>query len=95
MARRKSYSDEYKQEAVALSHQPGATVRGVAQDLGINEGLLGKWRRQFAEHGRQAFPGHGNARDEEIARLKRELARVTKERDFLRDAAAFFAKESK
>ena len=94
MARRRRFSEDFKLEAVALSRQPGVTVRQVATDLGVSESLLGKWRRQFVEHGKQAFPGKGNARDEEVAQLKRELARVKKERDFLRDAAAFFAKES-
>jgi transposase len=48
------------------------------------------------EHGEEnAFPGHGKARDQELARLRRELKRVTEERDFLKDAARYFAKESK
>jgi len=93
--RRRSYSEEFKREAVVLSYQSGATVRQVATDLGIGEGLLGRWRRLYRDHGKKAFPGQGAARDEEVARLKRELAQVKRERDFLRDAAAFFAKESK
>ena len=57
--------------------------------------MLGRWRKSLEEHGDQAFPGQGHARDAEIMRLKRELARVTKERDFLKEAATFFAKTSK
>ena len=93
--RRRSYSTEFKKEAVQLSLQSGNTVQQVASDLGITAGLLGKWRRLYRDEGGKAFPGHGNAREEELAMLKRELAQVKRERDFLRDAAAFFAKESK
>ncbi len=94
MARRK-YSDEYKQEAVALTRVPGATITAVAADLGINSHMLGKWRKAMEQHGEKAFPGQGHARDEELMRLKRENARLRKERDFLKEAAAFFAKEQK
>ena len=95
MARRRTYSAEFKREAVALADAPGQTLRQVAADLGIHETLIRKWRRQQREDGAKAFPGAGSPRDEEMARLKRELAQVKRERDFLRDAAAFFAKESK
>jgi transposase len=94
MARRK-YSDEYKKEAVALTELPGATITGVAKDLGINGHMLGKWRKALQQHGEKAFPGQGHARDEEIMQLKRENAKLRKERDFLKEAAAFFAKEQK
>jgi len=94
MARRK-YSEEYKQEAVALTKVPGATITGVARDLGINGHMLGRWRKLLEEHGEKAFPGQGHARDEELMQLKRENARLRKERDFLKEAAAFFAKEQK
>ena len=95
MSKRRKFSPEFKREAVGMASQPGVTLREVARDVGIGEGMLGRWRREFAEARGQAFLGHGNARDEEVARLKRELARTKKERDFLKDAAAFFAKESK
>jgi transposase len=57
--------------------------------------VLSRWRREQAIAGEQAFQGHGKARDAVMARLKREPARVRKERDFLNEAAAFFAKASK
>ena len=57
---------------------------------------LRRWRDAISEHGEtKAFPGHGKSRDEALTRLKRELAKVTEERDFLREAARYFAKESK
>jgi transposase len=52
---------------------------------------LSRWQREIDAQGPQAFTGSGHARDEEVARLKRELARVKKERDFLREASTFFA----
>ena len=70
-------------------------VSQVARELGINANMLGRWCRELKGAPVKAFPGPGKPRDEEMATLKRELARVTKERDFLREAAAFFAKGSK
>ncbi len=95
MASRRKFSDEYKREAVRLSTQPGVTKSQVGRELGINPNLLARWCRNFAVNGAAAFPGQGKPRDEEMASLKRELARVKKERDFLQEAAAFFARESK
>ena len=92
---RRKFSDEYKREAVELTQQPGVTQAQIARELGINATLLGRWVRELRESGDQAFPGKGKARDTEMADLKRELARVKKERDFLREAATFFAKEPK
>lgn len=95
MQQRRKYSDEFKLEAVNLVNQSGVSLKQVAEELGINAGMLGRWRKELGEHGSKAFMGKGKARDEEMAALKRELARVKKERDFLKEAAAFFAKESK
>ena len=95
MQRRRKYSNEYKLEAVRLTSEPGVTVAQIARDLGINAGLLGKWRSQLRNEGNDPSPGKGHARDEEMATLKRELSRVKKERDFLKNAAAYFASESR
>ena len=92
---RRKYSDEYKREAVAMVQQPGVTQAQIARDLGISASLLGRWIQAFRESGELAFPGKGTSRDKELTTLKRELARVKKERDFLRDAATFFAQERK
>lgn len=94
MAKRRKYSAEFKREAVNLTVQPGANLAQVARDIGISRGQLSRWRRELAGEG-SAFPGSGVARDQELLALKRELAKVKRERDFLRDAAAFFARESK
>ena len=95
MATRRKFSDEYKREAVRLATEPGVTKSQVARELGVNANLLARWCRDLESNGTAAFPGHGKPRDEEMASLKRELARVKKERDFLKEAAAFFARESK
>jgi len=92
---RRKYSDEYKREAVAMAQQPGVTQAQIARELGIGASLLGRWIQAFRESGELAFPGKGKSRDAELTALKRELARVKKERDFLRDAATFFAQERK
>lgn len=95
MSRRRKYSAEFKREAVELASSPGVSARQVAQELGINSTMLSRWCREVTGAGEEAFQGHGKARDEELANLRRELARVRKERDFLQEAAAFFAKASK
>ncbi len=95
MAQRRRFSAEYKREAMAMLDVPGVSVSQIAADLGIGATVLGRWRRELRQEPDQAFPGHGRPREEEVGRLRRELARVTKERDFLREAAAFFARTSR
>lgn len=94
MVQRKKYSEEFKREAVGLTRLPGANVSQIGRDLGIRANQLHRWRRELDQGGKKSFPGNGVARDQELLALKLELARVKKERDFLRDAATFFAKES-
>ena len=94
MGQRRKFSAEYKREAVAMLQAPGVSVSQIAAELGIGANVLGRWRRELRQEPAQAFSGNGRPRDEELAHLRRELTRVTKERDFLREAAAFFAKAS-
>jgi transposase len=94
MAKRRKYSEEFKREAVNLTRQPDVSVSQVARDIGVGSGQLFRWRREL-EGDSKAFPGSGVPRDQELLALKRELAKVKRERDSLRDAAAFFARESK
>ena len=70
------------------------TDKGVCEELGISARQLRRWRDQYRLLGDEAFPGQGRSRDEELTKLKRELAKVKQERDFLKDAAVFFARES-
>jgi len=96
MKSRRKYSKEFKLEAVRLADEPGVTLKQLGDELGVSAHLLGRWRKQLRKEGEViAFPGKGKPRDEEMAALKRELSRVTKERDFLKEAAAFFAKAQK
>ena len=95
MVQRRRFSAEYKREAVAMLDAPGVTVNQIAAELGIGATVLGRWRRELRQESAQAFRGNGRPRDENLALLRRELARVTKERDFLREAAAFFASASR
>jgi transposase len=91
--RKRIYSEEFRAEAIALTLRPGATVTGVARDLGVNVSLLHGWLKKAREGGKEAVPVRDETEREELARLRRELARVTAERDFLKKVSAFFAKE--
>ena len=99
MARvRRQFSAEYKLEAVRLVAD-GRSLLEVARSLGRRPDMLRQWRRQFAIGGDapETFPGHGTltSQDEEIRRLRRELEVARQERDFLKRATVFFAKESR
>lgn len=94
MSKRRKFTAEFKREAVEMVRRTGTSCRQIATDLGINPNMLSRWVREVSSGAKAAFTGTGTPRDEEVVRLKRELARVTKERDFLKDAAAYFAKGS-
>ena len=95
MGRRKRYSAEFKREALRRANEPGVTDVLVAEELGINTQHLRRWRKALKQAGDDAFPGQGKSRDDEMTRLRRRLAKAEQERDFLKEAAVFFAKESK
>ena len=89
--RRKTYSREFKQEAVRLVRESDQSLAAVARDLGIDGNSLRKWQRAEEQHGVQAFPGKGRSHDEELVRLQREVALLRQERDILKKAVGFFA----
>jgi len=93
---RQRHTREYKVEAVRLVVNGGKPVSTVASELGIRADQLYRWKREFATDAEQSFRGNGVMRseDDEIARLRRELKRVTEERDFLKKTAVYFAKEN-
>ncbi len=93
--RYKRYSAEFKREAILRAAEEGNTDKAVCEELGISTRQFLRWRDELQLLGNDAFPGQGRTRDEELAGLKRELAQVKKERDFLKEAAAYFAKGSK
>ena len=92
--RYKRYSPEFKREALKRSSEEGTTDKEVCEDLGISSRQLRRWRDEFRLLGNDAFPGQGRSHDEEMTQLKRELAKVKQERDFLKHAVVYFAKES-
>lgn len=93
---RNRYSDEYKAEAVRLFNDSGKPVTQTARELGVNPNVLHRWAREDREAKAVGKTRTGvKAEQEELVRLRRELARVTQERDFLKRAAAFFAKDHK
>ena len=91
---RKRYSKEFKLEAVRMLEAGDRTGQQIEHDLGIGSGQLYKWRKELAASGERAFPGNGTPRDEELARLRKELARVREERDILRKATMKEVKRS-
>ena len=93
--RYKRYSAEFKREAILRAGEEGVSDKVVCDELGISTRQFRRWRDELQLLGNDAFPGQGRTRDEEVAGLKRELAQVKKERDFLKEAAAYFARGSK
>jgi transposase len=97
MARqRRNYTSEFKVEAVKLVTEKGYSVAEAARSLGIGENLLRSWKLALENAGDQAFPGKGNlpAIEEELRQLKAENKRLLMERDILKKATAFFAREA-
>jgi transposase len=92
---RRTFSPEFKLEAVKLVRERGVKISQAAQDLGLHENVLRKWVHDHAVNGERAFPGRGKQRpdDAEVSRLRRELAKTKAERDILKKAIAFFTKE--
>ena len=93
---RRKFTREFKVEAAKLITARGVTVAQASRDLEVHATQLRKWVKDFGSDPGQAFPGHGQQKPEqaEIARLKREVARLKAERDILKKAAAYFATES-
>jgi transposase len=94
--RRRKFSREFKVEAVKLVKDRGVSVAQAARDLDVHENVMRKWVKAFGSDPAQAFPGRGQMKPEEqeLERLRRENNRLRAERDILKKAAAFFAKEA-
>ncbi len=93
--RYKRYSSEFKRGAILRAGEDGSTDTAVCEELGISTRQFRRWRDELQLLGDDAFPGQGRPRDEELSALKCELGQVKKERDFLREAAAYFARRSR
>lgn len=94
---RRVFSAEYKREALNLVQKQRLSVAEAARRLGINPNLLYRWKAQLASAGEQAFPGsrQQTAQEAELAKLRRENEQLRMERDILKKATVFFAKESR
>ena len=89
MKERKSYTQEFKREAVRLAQERG-NIAATARELGVSDHSLQSWKKQLETHSDNPFPGHGNPRDPEMARLQRELARLKEENEILKKAVGIF-----
>jgi len=94
--KRKSYSTQFKIDAVKLVTEGGYKITEASRNLEINPTVLRKWKDQLKGESNQAFPGKGHMtpEKEELHRLREENKRLRMEREILKKAAAFFAKES-
>ena len=90
----KTYTTEFKREAVRLAETSGKPITHLARELGISDTSIQKFRKELTEHGSQAFPGSGHqtAQEEEVRCLKRELETVKQERDILKKAIGIFSR---
>ena len=97
MARpRRTYTAEFKAEAVKLVTEQGYSVAEAARSLGLHQTLLRSWKLALQAKGDEAFPGQGKLPpiEEELRRLRAENKRLQAERDILKKATAFFAREA-
>lgn len=93
---RQQFGREFKLEAVRLLELGDKPASQLAAELGIRRNQLYKWQKELSAKGKEAFNGSGRkpaAQQNEVTRLKAELKRITEERDILKKAAAYFAKE--
>jgi transposase len=99
---RRSFDREFKISAVKLVLESGKSVKTIAAELGISDNTLFNWKKKylseregFPEDAKNAFPGKGHLKpdEEELRKKDREIARLKMERDILKKAIAYFAKE--
>ena len=93
---RRHHSPEFKREAVALVVEHGYSYTAAGRSLGVSGVLIGRWKSEVEGHAAEAFRGHGKrtAKQQRIHELESENRRLRMERDILKKATAFFAKES-
>jgi transposase len=94
MGKHRKYTEEFRREAVRVVESRGnRTVRDVAESLGIAESLLHGWRAKYADTVASVWEERGETPEEELRRLRAEVAQLKRDREILKKAAAFFAKE--
>lgn len=89
--KRRNYTKEFKEEAVRLITEEGYSYAEAGRNLGVNPNLLSRWKREF--EGVEIDPGSAAAMQAELKQLRKENKRLKLEREILKKAAAFFAKE--
>jgi len=89
---RKRYTKEFKLEAVRMLEAGERSGKKIEKDLGIGSGQIYKWRQELVASGERAFPGNGTPRDEELVRLRKEVASLREDREILRKVVAMFSK---
>jgi transposase len=95
MGKRKKYTEEFKREAVRLLETRGdRTVADVAASLSVPENLLHSWRRRYSDTAAAIRKERGETPEEELKRLRRENAQLKRDKEILKKATAFFAKEN-
>jgi transposase len=93
---RRKFSEEFKREAVALVLEHGYSLEAAGRSVGVRGGLVGRWKREIEEKAGDAFPGKGNRSGDQqrIHELEAENRRLRMEKEILKKAAVFFAKEN-
>jgi transposase len=94
---RRTYTDEFKREAIRLLESSGKSARQLERELGIGKTCLSRWKRELEEKGKQAFPGQGHVplEREQVQELERQVEILRQERDILKKAVAIFARPSR
>jgi transposase len=90
---RKQYTREFKHEAVRLVTEQGISIAQAARDLGLNDNLLSRWKKELTQQGEQAVPGQGHAHEDELAQLRRENEVLRREREILKKAVGIFSQQ--
>ncbi|ANO50082.1 transposase [Woeseia oceani] len=90
---RRNYTEDFKREAVALVTEQGYTIAEAARSLGVGANLIGRWRRQFEDQASGA--GLAGDEKEELKRLRKEVRQLRMEKEILKKASQYFAKEMK
>jgi transposase len=95
--KRRTYSREFKLDALRLWQTTDKSGAEIERELGIGDGCLSRWKQKYLSDGENAFPGHGRLppEEDELRRLRRELAIVRQERDILKKAVAIFSRPSR
>ena len=92
MSQRKNYTDKFRQEAVRLLQVSGKSARHIGRELGVPQSVLSRWKKQADAS--ETVSEEDQSKNQELRQLRRENARLRMERDILKKATAFFAKES-